>query len=98
MGSYGSGLQDRSPVDAAAALEDLVNIDCLLAGNVDALEGHLRGSERLGRVQPHLGADTVAVGRVELGTLALRHDDEVAVSLEARRHRPFNLGGIVDVD
>ena len=28
----------------------------------------------------------------------LRHDDQIAVGLEARRHRPLHLGRIVDVD
>ena len=54
--------------------------------------------KRLGGVEPHLGADAVARRRIELRALAFGNDDQVAVGLEAGRHRPFDLGRIVDVD
>ena len=49
-------------------------IDCFLARHIDALELHLVGGERLGRIHAHLGADAVAGRRIELGALAFRND------------------------
>src|ERR1044072_9241955 len=69
----------------------LGEIDRVLARHADTFELHLVGIERLGGVEPHLGADAVARRRIELRALALGHDHQIAVGLEARRHRPFDF-------
>src|SRR4029450_8768949 len=86
------------PVRAAGAGDERGHVDLLLAGNTNALEGHLGGRQWLGRIESHLGTDAIAGRWIELGALAPRHDYEIAVSLKARRHRPFDLRGIMDVD
>src|SRR2546430_11083387 len=44
----------------------------LLAGHADALEFHLGGAKRLGRVEAHLGPDAVARRGIELRALSVR--------------------------
>ena len=50
-----------------------------------------------GGVEPHLGADSVARRGIELRALGTGDDNEIAVGLKAGRHRPFDLGWIVNV-
>src|SRR5689334_316219 len=51
---------------AGVGLQGSGEIDILLALDANALEGELGRADRRGRVQPHLGADAVIGGRIEL--------------------------------
>jgi hypothetical protein len=80
------------------AKDDARKIDLIRARHADAFEIHLVGIERPGGVEPRLGADAVARRRIEPGALAFRHDDQIAIGLEARRHGPFDLRRVMNVD
>src|SRR5579872_3531774 len=78
-------------------LQHRAEVDILDALYMNALEFHRFGQKRFGRIQSHLRADAVIRRRIELGALRTRNHDEVAVSLETGRNRPFDFVLIINV-
>src|SRR6478672_2600206 len=73
-------------------------IHLAFARYADAMKFHGWRVERLGRVEPHLRADAIARGGVELRPQRVRDHDEILVGLEPRGDGPFHFGRVVDVD
>src|SRR6266568_9688468 len=64
-------------------LQSRGQIDLVLALHTYPLEGKLGRIDGRGRVEAHLGADTIVRGRIQLGAERAGNDQQIPVGLEA---------------